>query len=319
MRSWLRSHGAKPTTLLFDPLPSRYAVFHRYESVPLWEPTVHKPDLASVDGIILLDTCAYNQIDPLADWLRSSNLPKLAVDHHITRDGLADDYVVDESAAATCLILYDWARALDWPIHADTRDPLFIGIAMDTGWFRHSNTDDRVLAAAADLVAHGADTYELYRELYLRETPARVRLLGAALSTLELLSDDRIAVMTLSSRTMAECGAVQSDTEDIVNEPLRIGPVVVSVLLVESGDGLIRTSFRSKPQFAPRHGGPSPPHEDEQDTAGQARPTFGDIDVSIVAQAFGGGGHKRAAAARITGKLPDVRRAVLRHLEARLR
>ena len=125
--------------------------------------------------------------------------------------------------------------------------------------------------------------------------------------------------MTLSSRAMAECGAAHSDTEDIVNEPLRIGPVLVSVLLVESGDGLIRTSFRSKPPFAPRHGGPSPPHEDEQGTAGQSHRAFGDIDVSIVAQAFGGGGHKRAAAARITGSLTDVRRAVLRHLEAELR
>ncbi len=249
MRAMLRSRGISPVAVLFDPIPGRYATFHRYESMPVYRDAVHESDLSIADGIILLDTCASSQLDPIADWLKSTAVPKVAIDHHVTRDDLADCYVIDESAAATCLILYDWTQTLDWSVSGECAEALFIGIAMDTGWFQHANTDHRVLAAAADLVGRGVCPNELSQQLFQRESPARVRLLGAALNTLELAADDRVAVMSLSMKAIADCGATRTDTEDIVNEPLRIGSVVVSILLVEQADGLVRASFRSKEPF----------------------------------------------------------------------
>ncbi len=281
---------SEPTALLFDPIPNRYFLFKRYAAVPVFGREVGKADLDSADGVIILDTCAYAQLDPIADWLRAAAIPKLAVDHHKTRDDLADYYLIDDGAAATCLILNDWAKAAGWPIDRQTAEALFIGIAMDTGWFRHSNTDQRALAAAGDLIARGAIAHELFQQLYQRETPGRVRLLGAALSTLELLAGDRLAVMTLTGEAFVSVGATRPDTEDIVNEPLRIGSVTVSVLLVEHGDGLIRASFRSKPPTAA---------------------TDPDVDVAALAKTFGGGGHHRAAGAKIPGSLSDVRHAVV--------
>ncbi|MEK7731349.1 MAG: DHHA1 domain-containing protein [Planctomycetota bacterium] len=222
------------------------------------------------------------------------------MDHHATRENLADSYLVDEPAAATCLILYDWALAVKWPIELNTAQALFIGMAMDTGWFRHSNTDHRVLAAAADLVARGVRPHELYESLFLRESAARVRLQSAAIATLELLAAERAAVMTLTRRAIADAGATVADTEDIVNEPLRIASVVVAVLLVEHDDGVVHVSFRSKP-----------PLETPSGSTQTAQP---DIDVAALAQSFGGGGHRRASGARIPGPLPDVRRRVVESL-----
>ena len=73
-----------------------------------------------------------------------------------------------------------------------------------------------------------------------------------------------------------------------MNEPLSVRLVVVSVLLSDAGDGEIRISFRSKsPEVAGR-----------------------DVDVAAVAGQFGGGGHRRAAGARVDGRLPDVRQRV---------
>jgi phosphoesterase RecJ-like protein len=297
MRAILQSHGADPLAVLFDPIPVRYAVFRRYGALPVLGRDVHEPDLADADGVILLDTCSYSQIEPVADWLRAASLPVLAVDHHVTRDELADIYVIDERSAATCLILFEWARAVEWPIDEFARDAMFIGLAMDTGWFRFSNTDTRALSAAADLVARGAHPHELASDLFQRESPGRIRLLGAALASLELLAGGRLAVQSLTARDFADAGAASTDTEDIVNEPMRIESVVVSVLLAERENGLIGVSFRSKP---PR----------EERTL--------DLDVSAVAKAFGGGGHRRASAARVSGPLDEVRRSIVHHLETAL-
>ena len=313
MRALLGSQGIDATALLFGPIPDRYSIFHCYHAMPVYGNEVREADLADFNGIIVLDTCAYNQLRPIADWLQSAAVPKLAVDHHVTRDELVDQYLIDESAAATCLILYDWARALDWPMTDDTCEALFIGMAMDTGWFQHANTDDRVLAAAADLVTRGVQPHELHQALFQRETPARVRLLGAALRTLELSAADRLAVMTLSADAVTDCGATSADTEDIVNEPLRISSVAVSVLLVEQTDDVIRASFRSKPPLDWKKPPPLP-----HPRRGKERPTQRrtDVNVAKVAGAFGGGGHTRAAGARIHGTLSDVRNTVIERLES---
>lgn len=294
MRAILWSLGADPIAALFDPMPTRYALFDRYGPIPVLGRDIHESVLSAVDAVMLLDTCAYKQIDPLADWLRGASCPKLVVDHHLTRDELADVYLTDFRAAATCLILYEWARVVDWPIDRAVSEALFIGIAMDTGWFRHSNTDERALSASAELMARGAKAHELFQGLFQRESPERVRLLGVALETLELLAQGRIAVMALSLNDFGIAGATPADTEDILNEPMRIDSVVVSVLLAEQGDGVVRVSFRSKPPL--EDGAP-------------------DVDSAALAQAFGGGGHRRAAAARIDGSLAEVHGAIIEHIE----
>lgn len=302
MRSMLRAKGADPLALVYEEIPGRYALFHGFAPLPIWKEQVAEADLDGVDGVIVLDTCTYNQLTPIEDWLRAARLPKLVIDHHVTRDELADRYVIDESAAATCLMLYDLAKAAAWALDDEACEALFVGIAMDTGWFLHSNTDAPALSAAAELAARGVDPNRFYDSLFLCETPGRVRLLGAALGTLEIHADGRLAVMTLSVDAIRGAGATTADTEDIVNEPLRIGSVVVSVLLVEHSDGVIRASFRSKPpgNVCHRHCADVPDH---RPPAPEPRP---DIDVAKLAQSFGGGGHARAAGAKIKGKLGEV-------------
>ncbi len=288
-RELLRHCGADPIALMFDPLAPSYAVFERSGPLPVLGSDVTEGDLAAVDGVMLLDTCSKKQIEPIADWLAASSLPKIAVDHHVNRDELVDFYVVDEAAGAACLILYDWAIAMDWPINAVTRDALFIGIGTDTGWFRFSNADTRILTAAADLASKGVRPHELHQQLFQHDTAGRVKLLGAAIHSLELLEHERLAVMTLTDADYAAAGAGPADTENIVNEPMRIATLAVSVILVEQKGGPIRVSLRSKPPLD--DGAP-------------------DIDVSAVANEFGGGGHRRAAAARIEGSLADVKHKV---------
>ena len=293
MRSFMRSWGVEPMAVQFNPTPPRYAALTCYPPMLVWGDDVSENDLAGVDGVVVLDTCTYTQLKPIADWLRSAPVAKVAVDHHVTRDDLADKYVVDESASATCLILCEWARALGWRMDDEACHALFAGVATDTGWFTHANTDARTLAAAGDLISRGVVANDVFRRLSQTDSPARIRLLGVLISGMELHAGDRFAVMSLKSDMLADLKARMSDTEEMINEPMRIASVLVSVLLIEQGDGIVRVSFRSKVASG----------------CGEV-----DVDVSNVAQSFGGGGHKRAAGARVAGTLEDVKGKVVAHI-----
>ena len=288
MRSILRGLGSAPLTAIFNPVPSPYVFLTEGDPLPVFGRDVNINDLTGVDGVVILDTCAYGQLTPLADWLRATSLPIIAVDHHVTRDVPAGVPLIDTGASAAALIVYDWARAMDWPLDRAARRAVFVGIATDTGWFAFGNTEARTLEAAAALVRSGIEPHELYLRVYQSERAPKVRLLGAALGTLELFDGGRVASMHLTQVEFERCGARPADTEGAINEPLRIGSVEVSVLFVEAGDGLIRTSFRSKC----------------------------DTDVAAIAASFGGGGHVNASGARVPGTLAEVKNRVLERILA---
>lgn len=292
MRSIFHHLGAEPLALLFDPVPPRYAFLNGDDPLEESQSPTASAEAFAPDGIVIADTCSRIQLDPVAEWLAQTPVPKLVVDHHITRDVSADVSLIDESASSASLLVYEWARAVDWPRDNATRDALFVGVATDTGWFRFSNTDPRTLNAAAALVEAGANPARLYEHLYHVERPQRLCLLAAAISTLDLQDDGRIAMMSLGPDEFARAGAAPADTEDLVNEPMRIDGVIASVLLVVQGGGVVRVSLRSK---APGEG-------------------VADINMAQVAAQFGGGGHARAAGARIPGTIESVKTTVLKEL-----
>ena len=99
-----------------------------------------------------------------------------------------------------------------------------------------------------------------------------------------------LAVVQLDRAAFKRAGAGPGDTEEMVNEPQRIAGVDTVVLFVEQDDGKVRISLRSK----------------------------GAIDVSAVASAYDGGGHRQAAGARLQGTLGDVRKRVVSDVEKAL-
>ena len=291
LRSILRANGARPQALLFEPPPARYAWLLKGEPLAVLQRRDHQA-LDEADGVIVLDTCTYGQLQPVESWLRQTRLPKVVIDHHVTRDVQAEHYLIDESASAACLILKDWARAASWKLDEQARTALYVGMATDTGWFRFANTDARTLEAAAGLVREGVCPATVFERVYQQESSARFRLLAAALGTVELHDADRLAVMTVTRDLLARTGADAADTEDLINYPLQIADVQASVMLAEHEDNVVRISLRSKPPSGGRR----------------------DLDVAAVAATFGGGGHRRAAGARVNGALADVKRLVIERM-----
>jgi len=297
MRRLLLAADIEANPVIFDPVPDRYTFLTEKQPLRRLGFDFELRALDNVDGAILLDTCALNQLEPIAEWLKSSPVEVLAVDHHVSRDDIADHRLIDETAAATCLILFDWARRSGWPIDAHTAEALFVGIATDTGWFRHSNTDRRVHEAAGELIARGGRPTEIYDRLYMHESEARFRLRAALSSGIELAAGKRLAILTLPRALLQSVGAKLSDTEDLVNEPLRIAGVDVSIMLVEQEGGVIRVGLRSRAPEAS---------------------AIRDIDVAAIAAESGGGGHRRAAGARVLGTIESVRARLVERIEREL-
>ena len=272
----LRSRQKEAVAYVHEPVPERYRFLPDVETLREWRPEQVANALSKADLLVLLDTCAASQLGDVQETIQTASLAKLAVDHHVTRDPIVDEILLDERAGACAQIITQLCDRANWPIDKLTATLLYCGLATDTGWFRFSNADHEAFNTAARLIQGGAKPNELYEKLYLNDSEPRLRLIGAVLSSVELLADGRLAVVRITRHMLEKCGATDKMTEEIINEPQRIGSVNACVLFMEPGDdGPIRISFRSKHQ----------------------------VDVAAIARRFGGGGHARAAGAKMRGPL----------------
>jgi len=279
LRRVLRRLGKEVDVYFHEPVLPRYRFLPDVDAARVWRIDQAGSVLAGAQLLVVVDTCAAVQLDDMAAVITGASLDRIAIDHHVTRDAIVDEVLLDTSAGASALIIAQICDEAGWTQDADTATLLYTGLATDTGWFSFSNTDAAVLRTATHLVEAGANPNSLYERLYRSDTEPRVRLIGRVLSTFELLANGRLAVIRLTRETMNACGATGKMTEEIINEPQRIGSVRACVLFVEPfQDGPIRVSFRSKRT----------------------------VDVAAIAQSFGGGGHVRAAGAKLPGTIEDA-------------
>lgn len=285
MSEFLRGLGQSPTAMIYEPCPQKYRFLRGADDLRVC-PNATDTAFASADGVLILDTCTYNQLEPVADWLKNCRIPRIALDHHLTRDDLADLYLVDTSAPAAAWMVFEWSRVMGWPMSAAAAEAIFVGIATDTGWFRFNNTTAPSLRAAADLLDSGVNLDNIAQRIYQCDPLSTFRLHTAALAATEFVLGDRVAIITVPGAMLAASGAASGDTENLVNGPLVIEKVRISAILVDGGDGIVKCSFRSK----------------------------GELDVARLAAIFGGGGHARAAGARIPGTIESVKAKVIAEL-----
>ncbi len=291
----LRAKKIDAEVLLLSHLPSKYAfVFTdsaiRFHDVETGFPADYSLD--RFDALLVVDTGTWSQLPGLKDRILAWDKPKLVVDHHLTQEDWASTKLVETSAAAAGEIAAKLLRLWNIPFDKQIATALYLAIASDTGWFQFSNTRPFTLRLAADLMEAGVDTDRLYQLLYQNERAERVALQTRAQESLELLEHNRLAVMRVRKIDFEATKANVPDTENLINIPLQIKTVEVSILLVEPKDnGPIRVSLRSK----------------------------GSVDVARFAEPFGGGGHARASGLKIAGTFEQAHDRVVGAMVDRLR
>ena len=215
--------------------------------------------------------------------------PRALIDHHPTNPAFCDVNYVDGGAAATSVLVVELMDRLRVPVTPTMAENLYVGITTDTGNFSFRSTDGRTLRAGAKCLDAGADPDKVTRLMFRLRSVARTRLLGAAVSQMELRHGGQIAVFKISRLLMDEFGASSSDCEGIVNYGMETEGVRVAVLLREQADG-VKASLRS----------------------------LGGVDVSRVAVAHGGGGHVEAAGCTLHGGLDECAARIVSELAQEL-
>jgi phosphoesterase RecJ-like protein len=242
------------------------------------------------DAIIVVDTGTWAQLGDFGSFMRSMTCGKAVIDHHRTQDELGGLRFVDTSAEAAGRLVYEATVALGVPVTPEAANALFLALATDTGWFRHSSVEPRTFALAEELVRAGAKPTPLYDAVYGTNTLARMRLTGKALERMKSEAGGRIVYTEIYWSDYAETGAVPPDTEDLINYPRSVAGVEIALVFIEQRDGSTKVSFRGKESH----------------------------DVGRLAEQFGGGGHKMASGATVVRPLADTRAAVLKAAMAAL-
>ncbi|MGC8625161.1 MAG: DHH family phosphoesterase [Phycisphaerae bacterium] len=237
----------------------------------------------SCDRILVVDTSARQQLEPAVSFLESHSDRVLILDHHISGDLSHALLYRDTSAAACVQMVTELGAVLGVTLTKAMATALLAGLVGDTGWFRFDSVTPRTHEVAAQLLAAGASPSELWNRLMQSERKSKLTLLSRAVGRITFFAQDRIAVMELSHADIAQAQAQAWETEGLIDIPMMVGSVVVSIFLSETPEGRIRASLRSK-------------HT---------------VDVNAVSHEFSGGGHARAAGCRLTGPLESARKALV--------
>jgi phosphoesterase RecJ-like protein len=279
----LEALGKTAHAFIQDGLTDAYAFLpgsHRIEITPSAAP--------DVDAVIALDNAAYPRLG--SSFLNWNTPVWLNIDHHGTNDRYGQHNFIDPDAPATGQLLYELFTAAAWPISPSVADNLFVAMSTDTGSFKYRNTTQRTFEVAAALAAHGARIGDLSNACYLNYPLRRLKLQQAILRDLKLIHGERIAYYSVTQAMYRDADARPEDTEGLVEGIIATEGVDVAIVFDERRDGTTKMSFRSK----------------------------GAVNVSAIAQQFGGGGHPSAAGAQIPCGIADAQARVLPLAEAAL-
>jgi phosphoesterase RecJ-like protein len=246
------------------PLPYEYRFFLLDGLISL------PPDDVEDRTVVFLD-CGNIDRNP-ADALKRDGAHILNIDHHHDNTHFGTvDHVVPE-ASCTAEIVWDLMSGLGVPPSPTIAEALYVGLVTDTGRFMYENTGTRAHVMAAELIAAGVDVHEMYRRLYEGIPFGKLELLARGLSKVARYDDGLLTITHLTARDYSETGAEDNYSEGVVDHLRSVSGTAVAGLVRdltgEGQDGRRKVSLRAT---------------DER------------VDVSAIARAQGGGGHRQAA------------------------
>jgi phosphoesterase RecJ-like protein len=266
------------------PLPWEYRGLH-------FERLIGEPPSDVAERTIVFLDCGNIDRMPV-DFLQSGDLHILNIDHHHDNTRFGTVNLVCSSASSTAEMVWRLSKELDAEITPEIAKALYVGLVTDTGRFMYENTTPVAHRMAAELIEAGVEPHKVYRQLYEDLPFRRLELLQRALASVERHDDGAMTVAHLTKGDYEETGALETDSEGVVDhmravEGTRVA-VLVRELLADDREGMRKVSLRA---------------------------TDRSVDVSRIAREFGGGGHPQAAGfstATPYGELVDELRAQVR-------
>lgn len=227
-------------------------------------------------GLIILDCSEFSRLGEIDGDL--SKLDTFIIDHHKTADA-TENSIIDPSSPATACLVQQIFEKIIGKLPQKTAESLFFGLCTDTGYFRFLNTDSaEVFRQAARLVEAGANPRTTYDEITGGKPYATRKLLGIMLDRVERRYNNKLAVTYETMEDTKTWGQEGRDLDALYSMLLSVDGIEAVLFIRQDTELTCTCGFRSRDK----------------------------VDVSAIAQKFGGGGHKNAAGLSIDGKIPEV-------------
>lgn len=232
------------------------------------------------DSIILVDNGDLNRTGFAARLLKinQKKIPIINIDHHRKNDlwKIASVNYSDEKAPSTTFLIYKLISGLQLEVSSKIATYLSLGLFTDTGGFQHSNTSPEVFQMMSFLLRKGADLNNIAGKISYEKTVPSLKLWGLALKRLVHNEKSGLIRSVITKEDIKNTEASEDDVSGLVNLMASIPEARIALLIYETLDGSIKGSLRTEKN---------------------------DVDVSILANLLGGGGHKKAAGFTIAGQL----------------
>lgn len=212
----------------------------------------------------------------------------LCIDHHVSNQAFAKENYIKPDASSTSELVFELIDKSR--LTKEIAECLYLGIVHDTGVFQYSCTAPETMMAAAELMRTGIDYSKIINDTFYQKTYAQNQILGRALLESVLFMDGKCIVSVIDKSTMDFCGVTSKDLEGIVSQLRVTEGVKVAIFMYEIENSEYKVSLRADD----------------------------DVDVSKIAQYFGGGGHKKAAGVTMKGTAHDVINNIAGQIELQL-
>jgi phosphoesterase RecJ-like protein len=249
------------------PLPQEYTFF------PLQNLITEPPADLDERTLVFLD-CGNLERNP-AEAFRAPGVHILNIDHHHDNTRFGTVNLVVDDASCTAEIVWELMRELEVAPTPVVADALYVGLITDTGRFMYENTGRTAHLMAADLIDAGVDVHDIYRRVYEDVPYGKLALLARGLANVERYDDGRLTMSALTATDFSDSEAEESFSEGVIDHLRAVEGTQIAALVRDrigkaggAASGLRKVSLRSGSDG---------------------------IDVSVIARAQGGGGHKQAA------------------------
>ena len=242
------------------------------------------------DLAISLDAATDKLLNVWVKYFREAD-QRIVIDHHSTNTMFGDINYVDLSAPACAQVVYMLIKHYRWKITPEIGTCIMAGIITDTGGFQYSGVSKDTFNIAAELLDVGVNISKVYKKVFDTKTRSSFELRRIAIDRMEFLEDGKIAFTYVTNEDERKVNAGVGDYEGIVSEGRSVEGVEVSIFLHELKDGEFKISLRSNSY----------------------------VNVSDVCIMFGGGGHIRAAGAKMTADPLVIRDKVVNEVNRQLK
>lgn len=267
----IRALGKRAFPACDDPVEPKYRFLPGWEDFATAEALPFQPKAA-----LGTDVSTRDRMGKLADVFDSCD-DRAVLDHHDTNEGFGDVCYVNENAASTGEMALNVIEELGLVLSNAMAVSLYTAISTDSGNFSFHATSPDTLRAAAGCLEAGVDVEDVTRRLYRLRTLGKTRLIGCALSKIEMFAEGKVAAIRLTKEMFQQTGTTSADAHGIVNYLNEIDGVRIGILAEEQASG---TKFSLR--------------------------AAGDANVAQLAQRFGGGGHVAAAGISMNGEALDA-------------